>query len=208
LTVEKVLLLATRNTGKLRELNEILARHNIRAIDLESAGIPPDAREDGIEVFETFADNAAAKARYFHELTRLPTLADDSGLCVDHLGGAPGVRSRRFSGRSDLSGQDLDDANNRKLISELAGIPRPTARYRCAAAYAGTDGDLVAEGEAAGEIIQAPRGGGGFGYDPYFLSTNLGLTFAQATAEEKARVSHRGRAFRALISMLRERGRI
>ena len=193
------LLLATRSEGKLRELNGILASAGLRAVNLAEAGVAANTDEDGIECHDTFGENALAKARYFHGLTGMPTLADDSGLCVDALGGAPGVWSKRFSGRSDLSGQELDDANNSKLLMEMAAAPNFGAGYKCAAAFVGGDAGAVEMGEVRGEILLTPRGGGGFGYDPYFLCSELEQTFGEATVEAKERVSHRGRAFRALL---------
>lgn len=174
---------------------------------LDDAGIVYSDEEEGIESFATFADNALAKARYFHRLSRIPTMADDSGLSVRALDGAPGVWSKRYSGRFDLSGQDLDDANNAKLLRELEAATDTAARYSCAAAYVDEASDVVALGETHGRIISDPRGDQGFGYDPYFLSTELGKTFGEATTAEKQAVSHRGRAFRALMDALRRGGR-
>jgi non-canonical purine NTP pyrophosphatase, rdgB/HAM1 family len=192
-------LIATRSEGKLRELNGILATAGMRAVNLSQAMIPLTDAEEGIECFDTFEANALAKARYFHELSGMPTLADDSGLCVDALGGAPGVWSKRFSGRDNLSGQDLDDANNAKLMSELEGESNLAAGYKCAAAFVGNGIEAVEMGEVRGEIVRDPRGDNGFGYDPYFFATELGMTFGEASTEAKERISHRGRAFRALL---------
>ena len=121
---------------------------------------------------------------------------------MDALGGAPGVLSKRWSGRADLSGQALDDENNRLLLERLTGVANRSARYVCAAAFVDATRELVSRGETAGRIIDAPRGEHGFGYDPYFFSPELERTFGEATREEKERVSHRGRAFRALLSRL------
>jgi XTP/dITP diphosphohydrolase len=129
-------------------------------------------------------------------------VADDSGLVVEALRGAPGVRSKRWSGRADLSGPALDEANNRKLVESVQGLSRPAARYVCVAAYRDGERELVARGETAGEIVTPPRGRDGFGYDPYFLSAELGRTFGESATSEKEAVSHRGRAFRALIARL------
>ena len=192
-------LIATRSDGKLRELNGILATAGLRAVNLTQAMIAPSDVEDGIECFDAFEENALAKARYFHELSGMPTLADDSGLCVDALGGAPGVWSKRFSGRGDLSGQDLDDANNAKLIAELADKSNLAAGYKCAAAFDADGVEGVSMGEVRGEIVRDPRGANGFGYDPYFFATELGMTFGEASTEAKEEISHRGRAFRELI---------
>lgn len=192
-------LIATRSEGKLRELNGILATAGLRAVNLSQAMIPLSDAEEGIECFDTFEANALAKARYFHGLSGMPTLADDSGLCVDALGGAPGVWSKRFSSRDDLAGQDLDDANNARLMSDLANATDLAAGYKCAAAFVGNGVEVVEMGEVRGEIVRNPRGANGFGYDPYFLATELGVTFGEASTEAKERISHRGRAFRALI---------
>ena len=197
------LLLATRSAGKLRELRPLFADAGIEIVDLVAAGIPESPDEDALEAFETFEENALAKARHFHQLSGLPTVADDSGLSVSALGGRPGVQSKRWSGRPDLGGQALDDANNALLLRELAGGTDRGARYVCVAAYVDGEREIVRRGEAAGSIVERPVGSGGFGYDPYFLSADLGRTFGEATREEKERVSHRGRAFRALVAALR-----
>lgn len=166
------------------------------------ADVAPDADEDHLESAATFEENALAKARWFHRRIGLPTVADDSGLCVDALGGAPGVLSKRWSERADLDGQALDDANNALLLARLAGVRMRRARYVCAAAYCDDTRELVERGEASGEITEQPRGRGGFGYDPYFLSDELGRTFAEVSLEEKATVSHRARAVASLLSRL------
>lgn len=198
-------LLATRSAGKLRELRELLAPRGMRLIDLTEAGVPEDPREDGIEVFETFEENARAKADYFFSLTGLPTFADDSGLSVAALNGAPGVRSKRWSGRTDLSGEALDAANNMKLVATLAELPAdviPTAEYVCAAAYKDADRTVVTTGHTEGTMLVTPRGTQGFGYDAYFLSRELRKTFGEASPAEKHAISHRGRAFGALLETL------
>lgn len=202
----RVILLATRSAGKLRELRPILADAGFEGISLSEAGIPESPEEESIECHETFDENALAKARWFSELSGMPVMADDSGLSVAALGGAPGVWSRRYSGRADLSGQDLDDANNAKLQRELSSHSNRSAHFSCAAAYADGRMSVVAMGETNGVIIAEPKGSHGFGYDPYFLSAELGRTFGEASVAEKQPVSHRGRAFRALVTALRERG--
>jgi XTP/dITP diphosphohydrolase len=193
-------LLATRSGGKLRELRPLFARVGFRVIDLEEAGISPSPVEETVECHETFEENALAKGRYFAALSGLPVVADDSGLEVIALGGQPGVRSKRWSGRSDLAGEALDAANNSRLVELLAGPGDRRARYVCAAAWVDEETALVCRGETAGYIATSPRGAGGFGYDPYFVSDELGCTFGEASLEAKERVSHRGRAFRALLS--------
>lgn len=198
-----VVLLATRSEGKLRELRPLFTAAGIAVGDLRDAALPPTADEDAVEAFETFEANALAKARYFHALTGRPTVADDSGLEVTALSGQPGVRSRRWSGRTDLSGQALDDANNVRLLEALRDVREPTARYVCAAAWCDGVREEVTRGETAGMIVRDARGVHGFGYDPYFFSVELGATFGESTREAKERVSHRGRAFRALLERLR-----
>ncbi len=197
-----VVLLATRSEGKLRELRPLFAAAGIRVQDLREGHVRESTDEDAVEAFETFAANALAKARYFHALTGLPTVADDSGLEVEALHGEPGVRSRRFSGRADLTGQSLDDANNAKLLDSLRAVDRPRARYVCAAAFFDSEHEEVVLGETAGTIVRQARGAEGFGYDPYFLSDELGATFGESSREAKERVSHRGRAFRALLERI------
>ena len=196
-------LLATRSAGKLRELEPLFSRAGLEVVSLERARIPESPDEAAIEAFSTFEENACAKARYFRDLTGLPTLADDSGLEVRALGGEPGVRSKRWSGRDDLTGIALDEANNAELLRALSGVSNRQARYVCVAALATSAGELSRRGEVEGEILDAPRGRGGFGYDPLFLAAELGKTFGEASLAEKERVSHRGRAFHALVRAMR-----
>lgn len=198
------LLLATRSAGKLRELRPMFREARLDVIDLGDAGLAERPEESDIERSATFEENALAKARYFHQLAGgTPVLADDSGLEVAALGGAPGVRSKRWSGRLDLAGRALDDENNRRLLDALASAADRRARYVCVAAFVSERGELVARGETAGRIVDAPRGANGFGYDPFFESAELGRTFGELTRAEKERVSHRGRAFRRLLAALR-----
>ena len=197
------LLLATRSAGKLRELRPMFERAGFDAIDLREAGIVESAAEDDLERFDSFEENALAKARHFHRVSGLPTVADDSGLSVDALDGRPGVHSKRFSGRTDLVGQALDDANNERLVAELGGSLDRKARYVCVAAYVDGATEQLRRGETTGRILRVKSAGAdGFGYDPWFFSDDLGRSFADATAEEKEAVSHRGRAFRALLDSL------
>jgi XTP/dITP diphosphohydrolase len=212
-TVERVpaILIATRSEGKRRELLSLLAPLGSRLLTLDDAGIAPDPAEDAIEAHPTFEENALAKARWFHRCSGLPCIADDSGLAVDALGGAPGVRSKRWSGRADLDGAALDAANNAMLLASLgaadaAGQRGRAARYVCVGAYVDGEREVVRRGETIGFIVDEPRGSGGFGYDPYFWSPELGATFGEATLEAKALVSHRGRAMRALCNALRSTG--
>ena len=199
------ILLATRSEGKLRELRPLFERAGFTVVDLNGWGLPEEPEEAGLEQFDTFEENALAKARYFYEVSGgIAAVADDSGLEVTALGGRPGVRSKRFSGREDLGGKALDEANNAALMAELRGAGDRSARFVCAAAFVGLDSDIVRRGETSGVLLEAPRGRGGFGYDPYFESAELGRTFAEASTEEKEQVSHRGRAMRALIDALRD----
>ena len=203
----------------MRELRDLFAQASLAVTDPNELGIPESPAEEELEKHDTFEANALAKARYFMMKSGgLPTVADDSGLVVDALGGLPGVKSKRWSGRTDISGLALDNANNVKLIRELEAVefsPRGVrahlrfpfaARYVCAAAYVDRLGELTATGQTTGVIIKQPRGSNGFGYDPYFQSEAVDGTFGEATMEQKSRVSHRGRAFRALIEALRLRG--
>ena len=177
-------------------------RSGFEVVDATGAGLRESAEEDALEVAETFEGNAMLKARYFRRLSGLDTVADDSGIEVRALGGAPGVLSKRWSQRPDLSGQALDDANNALLLRRLEGVEDRTARYVCAAAYSGAGGEFVVRGAVDGVITTTPRGTGGFGYDPYFESLELGRTFGEVSMAEKARVSHRARAFEKLLSRL------
>jgi XTP/dITP diphosphohydrolase len=196
------ILLATRSAGKLHELEPLFAAAGLPILSLGDTVITEAQDEEAIEAFETFEENALAKARYFHVLYGGPVVADDSGLAVEALGGAPGVRSKRWSGRGDLTGRALDEANNARLLESLRGVSDRRARYVCAAAYVDDDHELVRVGETAGVIVDSPRGAHGFGYDPYFVSGELGVTFGEAPREAKEAVSHRGRAFRALLDAL------
>ncbi|MFL5385616.1 MAG: non-canonical purine NTP pyrophosphatase [Longimicrobiaceae bacterium] len=205
------LLVATRNPGKVRELRDILAGYpQIELVGLEDLGVPESPEEDAVEAFETFEENALAKARYYARLTGALTLADDSGICVDALGGAPGVRSRRFAGEEESRGVRQDEANNRLLLRLLADVPpeRRTARYVCAAALAGEGWDDVFVGTCDGVVLDAPRGSGGFGYDPLFWMPEEGMTFGELPPARKSEVSHRGRAVRAAAQTLSKGGAV
>jgi XTP/dITP diphosphohydrolase len=209
------LLLATRSAGKRRELEPMLTAHGWDVVDLDGAGLPENpAEEDALEVAETFEENALAKARYFHARSGLPTMADDSGLSCDALGGAPGVFSKRWSARPGLDGVALDAANNALLLSALAGAALSAevrrdaatraARYVCAAAFVDGAREVVARGETKGWILEREVGTGGFGYDPLFYSDELGATFGMVSREEKSRVSHRARAVEVLLRKVDE----
>lgn len=194
----------------------MLSEIGFSVISLNDAGIALDSREDDLEVFDTFEENALAKARWFYARGGgRPVLADDSGLTVDALNGRPGVRSKRWSERPDLDGQALDDANNALLLATLqaTGMPEPwVGQYVCAAACVislsqeSSALEIVARGQCEGAIVRTPRGEGGFGYDPHFMSADFGRTFAEVSRTEKETVSHRGRAFRALIGEMQKLG--
>ena len=201
------LVLATRSTHKLGEIRKILAVvPGLRVLDLDEVGASYDAAEEDLEPYDTFEENAASKASYFQEITGLPTVADDSGIMIDLLDGAPGVRSKRFAPNRGLSDLALDQANNEHLLVLLgdAALPERSARYVCVAALDRGDPNDVTHvrGEAPGLILYAPRGSGGFGYDPLFFDEELGKTFAEIAPEEKNARSHRGKAFRALAEQL------
>ena len=200
------LLVATRNPGKVREIREMLrALPGREVVGLDDLGLPESPEEDAVEAFETFEENALAKARYYAARTGELALADDSGLCVDALGGAPGVRSRRFAAADEARGERQDEANNRHLLELLREVPdgARTARYVCAAALAWPDGrEAVRTGTCGGVILREPRGTGGFGYDPLFYVEAEGASFGELPAERKHALSHRGRAVRAILEAL------
>jgi XTP/dITP diphosphohydrolase len=200
--VSERILLATRSEGKLRELQPLFRTHGLEVTDLRTAGFLETRAEDDLEQFESFEENALAKARYFADLTGMAVAADDSGLEVRALDGAPGVRSKRWSGRTDISGKTLDAENNALLLRALGSSVDRGARYVCAAAFVDGARTIVHRGAVSGRITREARGTGGFGYDPYFESDELSRTFGEASREEKEVVSHRGRAFRALIDAL------
>ncbi|MCH8254622.1 MAG: RdgB/HAM1 family non-canonical purine NTP pyrophosphatase [Gemmatimonadetes bacterium] len=198
------LLIATRNPGKRREIQQFLGDLSLEIVFPDDVGIYESPQELKLETESTFEGNARAKAEFFQKLSRLPTVAEDSGIEVLSLGGAPGVRSRRFA--MVQPGQDEAEANNRELLRRLAGAPpdRRGARYRSVAVFIKKLDALpqVFEGSCQGRITTEPQGTGGFGYDPLFHSHDLEKTFGQANPEEKNAVSHRGRAFRALAKWL------
>lgn len=186
--------LATHNPGKLREMGEILKDLGIEVVSPKDLGITVDVEETGT----TFAENAMLKAKAVCQAAGLPAIADDSGLCVDALNGAPGVYSARYGG------EGLDDKGRYLLLlSSLRGAPTRAAHFACAVACAFPNGDtLTAEGRCDGSIAYAPLGEGGFGYDPVFLLPEKGKTFGQLSQEEKSAVSHRGRALKDFAGKL------
>ena len=198
------LLVATRSEGKLREIRPMFDAAGLTLVSLDDLEIEASDEETELEPFPTFEENALSKARYFYEVSGgIPTVADDSGLEVTALGGQPGVRSKRWAGRDDLRGLQLDEANNRALLASLDGTTDTAARYVCVAAFVEVGREVTARGETAGTIVRSARGSQGFGYDPYFLSSELGRTFGESTTTEKERVSHRGRAFRELLARIK-----
>ncbi|SFA69656.1 XTP/dITP diphosphohydrolase [Collimonas sp. OK607] len=194
--MSRTLVLASNNAGKLKEFSQLLAQ-----IDFE---VRPQGEFDVPEAEEpylTFVENALTKARHASRLTGLPALADDSGVCVNALGGAPGVLSARYAGEPKS-----DAENNRKLVADLASHADKSAYYYCVLVFVRHADDpqpVIADGRWNGFIIDEPRGAGGFGYDPYFLLPEQNKTAAEFTAAEKNAVSHRGQALRALVEKLR-----
>lgn len=191
--------LASNNAGKLKEFSAILHDAGIEMVAQGALGVP-----EAEEPYDTFVENALTKARHASRLTGLPALADDSGLCVRALNGAPGVYSARYA--SLAGGPKSDGANNHKLVAELAGQTDRRASYVALLVYIRRHDDprpIVVEGVWEGEVLDQPRGGNGFGYDPYFYLPDLGLTAAELAPEQKNTLSHRGRALRSLLIALR-----
>ncbi|MDO8933970.1 MAG: RdgB/HAM1 family non-canonical purine NTP pyrophosphatase [Rhodocyclaceae bacterium] len=191
----KKLVLASNNAGKLREFAQLLAPLDFEVLPQAQFGVP-EAEEPHV----TFVENALAKARHASRLTGLPALADDSGICVAALGGAPGVYSARFAGEPKS-----DARNNQKLIADLAGQADRRAHYVCVLVFVRHADDpqpVIAEGEWHGEIVDTPRGENGFGYDPYFWVPQKGCTVAEMPAADKNVMSHRGKALQKLIEQL------
>lgn len=190
------LVIASGNAGKLREIARILAPLGIESVPQSQFNVP-----DCPEPYVTFVENCLAKARHASLHSGLPALADDSGICVEALGGAPGVQSARYAGEPKS-----DASNNDKLIAALANETNRRAHYTCVMVYVRHPDDpepVIAEGRWFGEIIDAPRGENGFGYDPYFLVPEFGKTGAELDADTKNTVSHRGQALRDLVDKLK-----
>jgi XTP/dITP diphosphohydrolase len=193
------LVIASNNAGKLKEISAILAPLAIEVVPQSAYGV-----QEAAEPHVSFVENAIAKARHACLHTQLPALADDSGVCVAALGGAPGVYSARYAGepRSDAR-------NNAKLIADLQGEAERGAHYYCVIVllrHADDPQPVIAEGAWHGEIVDTPRGDNGFGYDPYFLLPDFGKTAAELDSAQKNRVSHRARALNSLVAKLREQG--
>jgi XTP/dITP diphosphohydrolase len=187
--------LASNNPGKIREIRAILAPLEIEVVPQSHYGVPEAEEPHG-----TFIENALAKARHAATLAGLPALADDSGVCVEALGGAPGVLSAHFAGEPKS-----DERNNQRLLELLAKEDNRRAHYYCVIVLVRHEHDpqpLITEGEWHGEILRAPRGSGGFGYDPLFLDLALGMTGAELPMADKNRISHRGKALALLAQRL------
>ena len=192
----KSIVLASGNPGKKAEIEQLLSPFGTRVVTQVELGIT-----EADEPHDSFLENALAKARHACFATRLPALADDSGLCVDALGGAPGVHSARYAGEPRS-----DQRNNEKLLAQMSAYGDRRAHYVCVLVLMRGPGDmqpLIAEAEWHGEIARAPRGSGGFGYDPLFYLKDLAKTAAELDAEHKNRLSHRGQALAKLLDMLK-----
>ncbi|HOC05022.1 MAG TPA: non-canonical purine NTP diphosphatase [Bacteroidales bacterium] len=191
------LVFATNNKHKIKEINDLLD-DNFTILGLADTGITEDIPEEA----ETLEENALFKARYVHEKTGLNVFADDTGLEVPSLGGAPGVHSARYAGES----KSFDD-NIEKLLREMKDMTERSARFRTVIALILDGSEYLFEGTVEGEIIRERRGSGGFGYDPVFLASGYDLTFAEIPLSEKNRVSHRAKAMRKLIGFLSDQKR-
>lgn len=193
--------LASNNPGKLKEFSAILSSVGMNMVPQGELGV-----SEAEEPYATFVENALTKARHASAATGLPALADDSGLCVDALGGAPGVYSARYAAMNE-GGQKSDSANNRLLVSRLAGVANRQASYIAVLVYVRSVDDprpIIAEGIWQGEIVDTPRGGHGFGYDPHFHLPELGQTVAELEPSVKNSISHRAQALKKLLQALRE----
>jgi XTP/dITP diphosphohydrolase len=204
----KKLVLASGNAGKIREFEAMLGPLGYSVVPQGALGIP-----DAEEPHGTFVENALAKARHASRLSGEPALADDSGICVRALGGAPGVHSARYAGDAPAgapTGREANDArNNAKLVAALSGVEDRGAHYFAVIVllrHADDPEPLIAEGRWYGRIIDTPRGANGFGYDPYFLLPDLGKTAAELDGPGKNAVSHRGKALQRLLALLQEGG--
>lgn len=194
--MEKVIL-ASRNKGKIKEIGDILGRYDMTVVSRDDAGLPIDEVE---ETGETFEENSYIKAKAILDVPGVPTVADDSGLMVDALGGAPGVYSARYAGENCTY-----EDNNRKLLDALAGVPdeKRSARFVSVITMLWPDGrKIVARGECEGRILTETRGEGGFGYDPLFVPEGYDISFGEMSPEEKNKISHRAKALMKLESIL------
>lgn len=200
------LILATQNKGKIAEFERLLAEHasDIKVLGLADFPDMPDVEESG----QTLSENAFLKARAIADFAKLPALADDSGLFVDHLGGKPGVYSARYGGYEGNDAKQRDLININKLLTELADLPveKRSAQFKCVVAFANPESNFEHEelGELKGQITFQPAGNEGFGYDPIFTPINFEQTLAQLGAGVKDRISHRGQALRAMAPILNQ----
>jgi XTP/dITP diphosphohydrolase len=196
------LVLASSNPGKLREFRQMLGPLGIEVVPQFELGIA-----DADEPHETFVENALAKARHASRSSGLPAFADDSGICVSALNGAPGVLSARYAAADEAGREDQDRRNNEKLIAELRDKNDRSAHYYCVIVLVRRADDpepLIAEGRWVGQVTASPRGANGFGYDPYFFLPSLGKSAAELAPGDKNEISHRGQALRRLVEMLRD----
>ena len=192
------IIIATGNKDKVREINEILKGTDFDAVSMKEIGIDPDIVEDA----DSFEGNALIKARTVHELTKEYVMADDSGLCIDALNGAPGIYSARFCGEDSTYEEKF-----KKIFEMLKDVPeeKRTAKFVCSIAVVRPDGsEFTVRGEVCGVLHEKPMGDGGFGYDPIFYVPEFGMTTAQMTKEQKNSISHRGKALRAMAERLKE----
>jgi XTP/dITP diphosphohydrolase len=191
------LVIASSNSGKLREIRHLLEPLGIAVLPQSAFNVP-----EAEEPYCTFVENALAKARHASKLSRLPALADDSGICVDALNGGPGIYSARYAGEPRS-----DERNNQKLVEVIRSRPDRNAHYYCVITlvrHADDPQPIIADGAWHGEIILEPRGEAGFGYDPYFFLPELGKTAAELPMEQKNRISHRGKALARLVESIKE----
>ena len=199
----KTLVIASANPGKIREFEQILAPLGFALLPQSQLGI-----DEADEPHATFVENALVKARHASRLSRRPAFADDSGICVDALGGQPGVHSARYADAQHSGGREAQDArNNEKLVAALTNATNRRAHYYCVIVlvrHADDPEPLIAEGRWHGEVMATPRGANGFGYDPYFYLSSFGRTAAELEPAEKNAVSHRGVALQQLVAKLRE----
>jgi non-canonical purine NTP pyrophosphatase (RdgB/HAM1 family) len=200
------LAMATRNPAKLREIEPLFRDTPIRLTTLVELAVERRPEEEQLEIFNSFAQNALAKAEYFYDRTGLPMMGEDSGIRVDALGGEPGPRSKRFAPPEMQAEYGVDRANNLYLLRQIRDVPdeQRTAHFHCAVAVVLAEGSRVFSGRVDGVILHEPQGESGFGYDPLFYLPERGITTAQLTVEQKNEISHRGQAMRAARDWLLE----
>ncbi|MGD8700076.1 MAG: RdgB/HAM1 family non-canonical purine NTP pyrophosphatase [Gemmatimonadales bacterium] len=200
------LAVATRNQGKLREIDLLFGGTPIRLASLADLNVEEKPEEERLERFTSFAQNALAKALYFHDRTGLPMMAEDSGIVVDALDGEPGYRSKRYAPPEMQAEYGVDKANNLYLLRRMRDVPdeRRTAHFHCTVAVVLEDETRLFAGRVRGVLLREPRGEGGFGYDPIFYLPERGVTTAELTVAEKNEISHRGQAIRAARDWLVE----